>query len=336
MTMTTTTTTYFNDSRQQRWSRTTAGCTKAATTTKWALLLLVLAAASRSTEGFVVQRPLANRQQQQQPQQQHKLSPPSSLMSTSAPNSFCTLIPTFKVNDWDKVNPILDELVEATKKETSVIYYDFVANKETSTVVCREAYVDGDGINKHLENAGPILGKLLDGPAELVSMHVQGPEEEMTKVKAAMDPMGATYSYVYPSGFTNMITTGITEDLPHTFCTIYPTMTVLDMTKVEAELIPTLVEGTKSEKGCVYYGFTLNKEDNLLICREAYVDGAALNIHLGNAVKVLGPAIEGGLIKIESMIITGPEDQLAIAKEAGDALGAVYQETLVGFSRFTV
>jgi quinol monooxygenase YgiN len=253
---------------------------------------------------------------------------------SSAPNSFCTLIPTFKVIDWDKVNPILDELVEATKEETSVIYYGFVANKETSTLVCREAYVDGDGINKHLENGGPILGKLLDGPAELVSMHVQGPEEELAKVKAAMDPMGATYTYVYPSGFTNMIIG--TENLPHTFCTIYPTMTVLDMTKVEKELIPELVEGTKSEKGCVYYGFTLNKEDNLMKCREAYADGTALNIHLGNAVKVLGPAIEGGLIKIESMIITGPADQLAMAKEAGDALGAVYQETLVGFSRFTV
>jgi quinol monooxygenase YgiN len=254
-------------------------------------------------------------------------------MST-APNSFCSIIPTFKVNDWDKVNPILDELVEATKKETGVIYYGFVAHKETSTAVCREAYVDGDAMNKHLENVGPLLGKLLDGPAKLVSMHVQGPEEEITKVKAGMDPLGATYTYVYPSGFTNMIIG--TEDLPHTFCTIYPTMTVLDGAKVERELIPALIEGTKSEKGCVFYGFTLNKEDNLLICREAYVDGEAVSTHIGSAVKVLGPAIVGGLIKMESVIITGPADQLAIAKEAGDALGAVYQETLVGFSRFSV
>jgi quinol monooxygenase YgiN len=251
---------------------------------------------------------------------------------SSTPNSFCSIIPTLTVNDWDKVNPILNELVEATKKETGVIYYGFVANKETNTVVCREAYVDGDAMNKHLENVGPLLGKLLDGPAELVSMHVQGPEEEITKAKAGTDPLGVTYSYVDPSGFTNM-TTG-TKDLPHTFCTIYPTLTVLDWPKVEKEVIPALIEGTKSEKGCVFYGFTLNKEDNLLICREAYVDGDALNTHIANALPILGPALDGGLMKMDSLVITGPADQLEIAKESGDALGAVYQETMVGFSRF--
>jgi hypothetical protein len=67
-----------------------------------------------------------------------------------------------------------------------------------------------------------------------------------------------------------------------------------------------LIEGTKSETGCVYYGFTLSKEDNLLICREAYVDGEAAPVPYYNAVKVY-PAIVG-LIKMESVIITGPVD----------------------------
>jgi quinol monooxygenase YgiN len=253
---------------------------------------------------------------------------------SSAPNSFCSIIPTFKVNDWEKVTPILDEFVEATKKETGVIYYGWVTNKETDTVVCREAYVDGDAVNKHLENVGPLLGKLMDGPAELLTGHVQGPEEEMTKVKPGMDPMGATYSYVEPSGFTNMIIG--TDDLPNTFCTIYPSFTVLDWSKVEKEILQVLIEGTKSEKGCVYYGWTLNKEENLLICREAYVDGEALTTHLTNALPVLGPALESGLMSLDSLIMTGPADQLALAKEAGDALGAVYQEATVGFSRFAM
>jgi quinol monooxygenase YgiN len=252
-----------------------------------------------------------------------------------APNSFCSLIPTFKVNDWDKATSILDELVEATKKETGVIYYGFVANKETNTCVARESYVDGDAVSKHLENVNPLLGKLLEGPAELVSIHIQGSEEEIAKFKPGTDPLGATYTYVDPSGFTNMIIGK--ENLPHTFCTIYPTLTVLDWPKVEKEVIPALIEKTRSEKGCAYYGFTLNKEDNKLICREAYVDGDALNVHLANALPTLGAALEGGLMKMESLIMTGPVDQLKIAKESGDALGAVYQETMpVGFSRFTI
>jgi quinol monooxygenase YgiN len=254
----------------------------------------------------------------------------------SAPYSFWSIIPTFKVNAWEKVAPIIDEFVEATKKETGVIYYGWVANKETDTVVCRQAYVDSDVVNKHFENVTPFLGKLVDGPAELLSIHVQGPEEEVAKVKAGMDALGATYSYVDPSGFTNMIISGGMEDLPHTFCTIYPTFTVLDWPKVEKEVMPALIDRTKSEKGCVYYGFTLNKKDNLLICREAYADGDALNAHLANALPILGPALDGGLMKLDSLLMTGPADQLALAKEAGDALGAVYQETTVGFSRFTM
>jgi quinol monooxygenase YgiN len=250
----------------------------------------------------------------------------------SAPYSFCSIIPTFKVNDWDKVTPILDELVEATKKETGVLFYGFVANKESNTLVCRESYLDGNAVNKHLDNVKIPLGKLLDGPAELVSMHVQGPEEELAKVKPGLDPLGATYTYLHPSGFTNMVTAA--EDLPHTFCTIYPTFTVVDWPKVEEEVIPVLIEATKSEKGCVYYGFTLNKEDNKLICHEAYADGDALNTHLANALPILGPALDGGLMKMESLIMTGPADQLKLAKESGDALGAVYQETIPdGFSR---
>jgi hypothetical protein len=59
----------------------------------------------------------------------------------------------------------------------------------------------------------------------------------------------------------------------------YPTVTVVHWLMVEKEVIPALIGGTKSEKCCVFKGFTLNKGDNLLICREAYVDGDAINTH---------------------------------------------------------
>lgn len=54
-----------------------------------------------------------------------------------------------------------------------------------NTVVCRESYVDGDAMNKHLENAGLLLGKLLDG---VVSMHVEGLEEELPRSKLEWTP----------------------------------------------------------------------------------------------------------------------------------------------------
>jgi hypothetical protein len=74
-----------------------------------------------------------------------------------------------------------------------------------------------------------------------------------------------------------------------------------------------------------------------LICREAHVDGDASNAHLANAFPVLlGPALDGGLVNLESLIMTGPADQLTLAKESGDAFCADYQENMVGFSRFAV
>ncbi len=51
------------------------------------------------------------------------------------------------------------------------------------------------------------------------------------------------------------------------------------------------------------YGFTLNKEDNWLICGEGHVDGEAVSIHIGSAIKVLGPAMVGWLIKMESVVM---------------------------------
>lgn len=256
----------------------------------------------------------------------------------SAPCSFCEIEPTFKVNNWDNVNLILEEFMEATKKEPGNIYYGFVVNKETNTFFCREAYVDGDAINTHLENVTPLLGKLLDGPAELVSLHLKGPEEEVAKFKPGTDPLGAVYTYVAEPGFTNIPADKITgtEDLPNTFCTILPTFSVTDWPKAEKEIMEVLTKSTNEEEGCIFYGWTLNKEDNKLVCREAYVDGNAVNAHLTNSLPVLGPALESGLLKLESLVIAGPADQLEMTKELCDPLGAVYHETMNGFSRFSM
>jgi hypothetical protein len=57
-----------------------------------------------------------------------------------------------------------------------------------------------------------------------------------------------------------------------------------------------LIEGRKPGKGCVFYGtnysyyLRFNKKDNFFVCREAFVHGKAISIHMGNAVKALGPA----------------------------------------------
>lgn len=207
------------------------------------------------------------------------------------------------------------------------------------TLVPREAYVDGDATNAHLKNVGPIFGKLLAGPAEMTSLHLMGPADELEKVKPGADGMGAVYTYTAAPAFTNVPAdklTGTTqEDLPHTFMRIYPTLSVTDWDEAQ-KTMDTLVEAARSEKGCIYYGFTQNKQDNKLICREAYVDGDAVNAHLANVGPILGAALESGVLKMESIVVSGPADQLKVAKASCDGLNPVYQEVICGFSRYSM
>lgn len=45
-------------------------------------------------------------------------------------------------------------------------------------------------------------------------------------------------------------------------------------------VLPAFIERTKSEKGCLYYEFTI--ADDVVFCREAYVDADAVLAHLQN------------------------------------------------------
>jgi len=67
------------------------------------------------------------------------------------------------------------------------------------------------------------------------------------------------------------------------------------------------VELSKSEPGCLYYGFTFNGD--LAFCREGYADADALLLH----VKSVGPTIAEAL-KISELVrveVHGPEAELA-------------------------
>jgi hypothetical protein len=206
-------------------------------------------------------------------------------------------------------------------------------------LVCREAYADGNAVNEHLAAVGPLLGRILTaGVAELVSLHLSGPETEMAKIKPVTDPLGAVYTYTAEPGFTNIPANKMVgkEELPNTFLTINPTFTVTDWDKVQKDVIEGLSELAKTEAGCIYYYFAVNKEENKLICREAYVDGEAVNAHLANVGGPLGAAIESGVLKVDSLVVTGPADHLEIAKKTCDDMGAVYHETVGGFVHYSL
>ena len=63
----------------------------------------------------------------------------------------------------------------------------------------------------------------------------------------------------------------------YNFCTVQPTFTVKDWSKVNP-IMADFVSSTRKEPGCIYNGWT--KDGDTLFCREAYKDVDAVNAHL--------------------------------------------------------
>lgn len=71
-------------------------------------------------------------------------------------------------------------------------------------------------------------------------------------------------------------------------------------------LMDEFVERTKPESGCIYYGFT--RCGDKVLCREAYVDAAAVLHHLDNVGPILERALAiSTLVRLE---LHGPADQI--------------------------
>ena len=76
-------------------------------------------------------------------------------------------------------------------------------------------------------------------------------------------------------------------------------------------LLPEFVAKTSSEEGCLYYHFTIN--DDVVFCREAYVDGDAALAHLDNVGQLLEQAL--GIAELQRLELHGGEAELAKLRE---------------------
>jgi quinol monooxygenase YgiN len=89
------------------------------------------------------------------------------------------------------------------------------------------------------------------------------------------------------------------------------------------------VELTKSEPGCLYYGFTFN--GNRLYCREGYANGAAALAHLDNVGALRNEMLDSGKAELTELQIHGPEDELAQLREPLAGLNPIYWVLQYGF-----
>ena len=73
-----------------------------------------------------------------------------------------SIAPYFKVSDWVKARPLLDECV-AVGRTNSCVFFGWT--KDGDDLFCNTAFTNADGVTAHLAAVTPLLDALLDGAA---------------------------------------------------------------------------------------------------------------------------------------------------------------------------
>jgi len=101
-----------------------------------------------------------------------------------------------------------------------------------------------------------------------------------------------------------------------------------EMDKIKSYL-EKFVDKTGSEKGCLYYGFTICGDK--MHCREGYADGAGALAHLDNVGALLQEFLGSGMAELTELQIHGPEKELAKLREPLKDLNPSYWVLECGF-----
>jgi len=245
--------------------------------------------------------------------------------------TFLTIQPTFTIKDWDAARPFMEKFVELTKTEIGCVYYGW--SKTDTKLFCREAYVDAAATLAHIENVGATFGAMLEsGAATLDGIELHGPSAELEKCKGVFDAFGTTY-WAVDSGLTFMSKEVGSVRAAQTIMTIQPTFTIKDW-EAARPVMDKFVELTKSETGCVYYGWT--KVGDKLFCREAYGEATGVLAHIDNVGATFGAFLESGAATLDKIELHGPKEELEKCKTVFDAFGTAYWEIDSGFQNYAM
>ena len=101
-----------------------------------------------------------------------------------------------------------------------------------------------------------------------------------------------------------------------------------EMDKIKSYL-DKFVDKTGSEKGCLYYGFTICGDK--MHCREGYANADGALAHLDNVGALLQEFLGSGMADLTDLQIHGPEEELAKLREPLKGLNPSYWVLECGF-----
>ena len=113
-------------------------------------------------------------------------------------NNVVSIHPYFKPHEGklDEFLALLPKFVQRTSSEAACLYYDFTLNGDI--IHCREAYVGGEGAQRHLENVGDLLERALE-ISNLERLELHGPSDELEKLRPALETLSPDW-FVFQAG----------------------------------------------------------------------------------------------------------------------------------------
>ncbi|MBF0197092.1 MAG: hypothetical protein HQL32_05255 [Planctomycetes bacterium] len=107
-------------------------------------------------------------------------------------SNIVSLHPYFKAKEGklEDLKAVCPQVVEVCKSEDKCVYLDFSFNGDI--MFCREAYEGAAGVLAHLENAGEIIGKVLEC-ADLTKIEVHGSAAHLAELKEPLKDLNPEY-----------------------------------------------------------------------------------------------------------------------------------------------
>jgi quinol monooxygenase YgiN len=107
-------------------------------------------------------------------------------------SNFVSVHPYFKIHPGklEQFRASLPAFVTRTKTERRNLFYDFTINGDEA--LCREAYLDAEGVLAHLAGIEALLKELMK-IADRTRLEVHGPRAELEKLKEPLAAAGATW-----------------------------------------------------------------------------------------------------------------------------------------------
>lgn len=114
------------------------------------------------------------------------------------PEKVVSIHPYFRVKPgkMEEARNFLAQMVSRTSAETANLYYDFTIKGDV--VFCREAYLEAEGLLKHLDNVGPVLAEYLK-IADVLRVEVHGSRTNLEKLKGPLADLNPEW-FVFECG----------------------------------------------------------------------------------------------------------------------------------------